>query len=190
MNEILRRPGRQLVHHFHARRDDARANDFRHTVAGLLAGRETRQHGAHGFRAAQNSNRHLANDPQESLGAGQQPQHIVATGIQMLTAESHDLALDGHQFDAQHIISGQTVFQAMNAAGILGDIAADGAGDLARRIGRIVETLVLDRVGDAQVGDTGLRHDTAVVEIDFQNTVEFCHRQQHAIGQRKGAARQ
>ena len=41
--------------------------------------------------------------------------------------------------DAQHIVGGEAVFQAMHAARILRHIAADRAGDLPGRIGRVIE---------------------------------------------------
>jgi hypothetical protein len=64
----------------------------------------------------------------------------------MLAADAQDLAVDQHQFDAEHVVGGQAVFEAVHAAGILRDVAADRAGDLRGRIGRVVEALALDRV--------------------------------------------
>ncbi len=188
MHEVLGGVDRGLVHHLHARRNDAGADHLGDAVAGLLAGREAGEQGANRLRAAQDPHRDFGDDAEQSFGARQHAKHVVTAGVQMLAAEPQDLALDGHQFDAQHVIGGQPVFQAVHAAGILGDVAADGAGDLARRIGGVVEALVLHRPGDAEVGDAGLGDHAAVVEIDFQDPVEPGHRQQHAVGQRQGAA--
>src|SRR5215471_17242150 len=90
-------------------------------------------------------------------------------------SEPHDLAVDGHELDAQHVVGGETVFEAMHAAGVLGDVATDGTGDLARRIGRVVEAGMLDGEGHAQVGDARLRHDAAVGEIDLEYPIELPH---------------
>ena len=57
----------------------------------------------------------------------------------MLAAQADDLAVHQHQLDAQHVVGGQAVFQAMHAAGIFRHIAADGAGDLAGGIRRVIE---------------------------------------------------
>ena len=87
----------------------------------------------------QDAHGHLGDDAEQALGADHHAEQIVALGIEMLAAEAHDLAVDQHHLDAEHVVGGEAVFQAMHAAGILGDVAADGAGDLARRIGRVVE---------------------------------------------------
>ena len=72
-------------------------------------------------------------------------EQVVALGVEMLAAEPDHLAVDQHHLDAEHVVGGQAVFQAMHAAGILRDVAADRAGDLRGRIGRVVEALVLRR---------------------------------------------
>ena len=82
----------------------------------------------------------------------------------MLAAEPNDLAFDRHHFDADDIVGREPVFQAMHAARILGDIAADRAGDLARRIGRIIEPLPLHGVRDPEIGHARLSDDAAIVE--------------------------
>ena len=78
----------------------------------------------------------------------------------------------------------------MHAAGILRHIAADGAGDLRGRIGRVIEAGIGDRVGDRQIGDARLHHRDAVVEIDLADAVELGHAEQHAVGERQRAAGQ
>ena len=47
-------------------------------------------------------------------------------------------AIGEHDLHAQHVIAGHAVFQAVGAAAVEGDIAADGADGLARWIGRVV----------------------------------------------------
>ena len=78
------------------------------------------------------------------------PEQIVVAAVEMLAAEPHDLALRRHELDAEHVVRREAVLQAMHAAGVLGDVAADRAGDLARRIGRVVEALAGDGVADAR----------------------------------------
>ena len=52
-----------------------------------------------------------------------------------------DLAVEGDQPHAEQVVDGDAVFQAMRAAGIHRDIAADGAGELRGRIGRVEEAV-------------------------------------------------
>ena len=78
----------------------------------------------------------------------------------------------------------------MHAAGILRHIAADRAGDLRGRIGRVIKAAMLDRPGDREIGDAGLDDREAVVEIDLLDAVEFHHREENAVLERQGAARE
>jgi hypothetical protein len=48
----------------------------------------------------------------------------------MLAAEPDDLAGHQHHFAAEHVVGGHAVLEAMHAAGVFGDVAADGTGDL------------------------------------------------------------
>ena len=66
-------------------------------------------------------------------------------------AEVHELAVRQHGLDAEHVVHGEAVLQAVRAARVLGDVAADRAHLLARRIGRVVvaegRDLLRDRRG-------------------------------------------
>ena len=132
----------------------------------------------------------LYDDAEQPLGAVHQAQQIVALGIQMLAAEADHRAIHQHDLQPEHVVGGQAVFQAVHAAGIFRHVAADGAGDLARRIGRVVEALICDGMADGEVGDPRLRHDAAVGEIDVEDALELAEAEQDAVGERQRAARQ
>ena len=144
MDEILGGVDRGLVHHLHAAGNDAGADDrARRNAPALSFDGKADQHRARRRRLLQDAHRHLGDDAQQPFGADGDAQEIVALGVEMLAAEPHHLAVDQHQLDAQHVVGGEPVFEAMHAARILGDVAADRAGDLARRIGRVVEACML-----------------------------------------------
>ena len=107
----------------------------------------------------------------------------------MLAAEAQGFAVHQHQLEAEQIIGGDAVFQAVDAARILGHVAADGAGDLARWIGRVIETVIRHRRCDGQIGDPGLGGHAAVFQIDVEDAVELGEAQGDAVGERQGAAR-
>src|SRR5437870_8754240 len=67
------------------------------------------------------------------------------------------------------MISRRTIFQAMNAARVLSDVATDGAGRLARWIGHIIKTVRGYRSRKMRVHQSGLDHRNAILWIDFQN---------------------
>ena len=108
----------------------------------------------------------------------------------MPAADPHDLAIDQHEFEAEHVVGGQTVLQAMHTAGILGDIPTNAASDLAGRIGCVIIAVVVNRVADRKVGDPRLDHGAAIVVVDFQDAIEFAETEQNAILERQGAAGQ
>ena len=128
--------------------------------------------------------------PEQALGTGQHAEQVVAAGIEVLAAEAHHLAVHEHDLEAQDVVGGDAVFQAVDAARVLGDVAADGAGDLARRVGRVVEAGVPDRLGDGEVGDARLDHGAAVSVIDVEDAVELRHAEHDAVGKRQRAPRE
>ena len=89
----------------------------------------------------QDAHRDLGDDAEQPLRAGHDAEQVVALRVEMLAAEADDLAVHQHHLDAEHVVGGQAVFQAMHAAGILRDVAADRAGDLRGGIGGIVEAV-------------------------------------------------
>ena len=68
--------------------------------------------------------------------------HQVGPGrIEPLAAEVNDLAVGQHELERRHVGDREAVLEAVGAAGVLGDVAADRADLLARRVGRVVEAL-------------------------------------------------
>ena len=59
-------------------------------------------------------------------------------------AEAHDRAVGEDDFQAEHVIAGDAVFQAARPAGVGGDVAADGTVRPAGGIGRIKQALRFD----------------------------------------------
>ena len=171
---------RRLVHHLHAAGNDAGADDFGHALAGRLDFRKADHQRPRRLRLLQDPHRDFGDDAEQAFGAGDDAHHVVAGGLGGFAADLDDLAGDQHDLAAEHIVGGHAVFQAMHAAGIFRDIAADRAGDLRRRIRRVIESGMRDRLADGEIGDAGLGHHHAVVEIDLADALEFAEAQQHA----------
>ncbi len=77
----------------------------------------------------------------------------------------------------------------MHAAGILRDIAADGAGDLRGRIRCVIKAVRFGRFGDSEVSHTGLDARDPLRRIDVQNPVEAHQTQDQSLGMWQRAAR-
>jgi probable HAF family extracellular repeat protein len=80
--------------------------------------------------------------------------------------ELHDGAVAEYGFHAEHVVGGHTIFERVGAAGVLGDVPADGAGGLARRIRGVVEPVRAGRVGHPLVHHTRLGHQPSVADVD------------------------
>ena len=130
MDEFLGRVDRRLIHHLHAARNDARADDLADAFAGVLRGGKPDKQRARAFRLFKNAHGHLGHHAEQPFGAVDDPEEVIAAGIQMLAANAHDLTVHEHDLAAEHVVGGHAVFEAMYAAGIFRHIAADGAGDL------------------------------------------------------------
>ena len=78
----------------------------------------------------------------------------------------------------------------MNPSGILGHIAADGAGDLGRGVWGVEETQMSHGLGDRQVAHARLDPGGAGVGVDIQDCIEPRHAEQHAAGEGEGTAGQ
>jgi len=176
------------VHHFHAAGNDAGGNYIGHALARILVCRKAHQDDTGRFRLLQEPHCNLGDYPEEALRTGEHAEQVQPVAVQMFAAKPDYLAADQHHFDAQYIVGGEAVFQAVHPAGIFRHIAANGAGDLRGRVGRIVETLVLDCLGYGEIRHPRLHHGAAVVIVDFQHPVEFRKPKNNAVGQRQGSA--
>ena len=187
VDEVLGGVDGGSVHHLHAAGNDAGADDGGDAIARRLVGGEPDEEGARAFGLLQDAHGDLGDDAQKPFRAGHQPEKVVGLAVQVLAAEADDLAADEDHLQTQEVVRRQAVFQAVHAARIGAHVAADGTGDLARRIGRVVEAPVLDGVGNAQVGDARLGDDDAVLVIDVEDPVELAEPHGDAVGERQGA---
>ena len=190
MDKGFRGVDRGLVHHLHAAGNDAGADDIGHALAGRFDLRETDHQRPRRLRLLQDAHGDFGDDAEQAFGAGDDAHHVVAGGLRRFAADLDDFARDQHDLAAQHVVGGHAVFQAVHAAGIFRDIAADRAGDLRRGIRRVIKSGMRHRLADGEVGDAGLGHHHAVVEIDLADALEFAEAQQHGVGQRQRAAGQ
>jgi hypothetical protein len=88
------------------------------------------------------------------------------------------------------LLQRQAVLQAVHAARVFGHVAADGAGDLAAGVGRVVQAEGRGRFADGQVAHAALHPGRARHRVDAQDPVELGQAQRHAQLVRQGAAGQ
>ena len=136
----------------------------------------------------QQPHRRLRDDRQRAFRADEDAEQIEARRIEHGAAEVHDLAVRQHGLDAQHVVDREAVLQAVRAAGVLGDVAADRADDLARRVGRVVAAERRDVLRDRQIRDARLDHGPQVGDVDLEDPVHPRQPDHDAVGDRQRAA--
>jgi len=101
-----------------------------------------------------------------------------------------DLAGGEHGFEAEDVVGRHAVFQAVGAAGVEGDVAADRADRLARWVGRVVQAVGRRGERDRGVDHAGLDDGEALGGIDAEDAVEAVERDDETAGDGRGAARE
>ena len=126
-------------------------------------------------------------DPERALGADE---HAEQVGALVVARERDELAVGEHDVGGEHVVDGEAVLEAVGAARVLGDVAADRADLLARRVGRVVEAVRGDRARDVEVGHARLDDHPAAVEVDLEHAVHPRERDDDAVGDRQRPARE
>ncbi len=190
LHEVLHRGGHRLVHHLEAGRNDAGGDHVGHRVAGFAHVVEAGHDAAREQRLGDELDGHFGRHGEHALAADHGGQQVVAGHVERVAAEGDGLALGREALHLEHVVHRQAVFEAVHAARVLGHVAADGAGDLAARVGRVVEAVRRGGLADREVAHAALHDGGAADRVDLQDAVELGQRQRHAQGVRHGAARQ
>ena len=108
-------------------------------------------------------------------GSRSSPGASSASPPNTTSSPSHGVALH-----AQHVVQRQAVLQAVHAARVLGHVAADRAGDLAARVGRVVQAVRGRGLADREVAHAALHGGRARCHVELQDAVELGQAQRHA----------
>ena len=102
---------------------------IRETASPAAVGRfEAREQRAHRLRAAQDAHGDRDGDPERPLGADEDAEQIGALSV---AREGDELPVGQHDVGGEHVVDGEAVLEAVRAARVLGDVAADRADLLA-----------------------------------------------------------
>ena len=146
---------------------------------------ERREQRPHRLRRAQHPHGHAHGDPERPFGADERAEQV---GPLVIPRKSDELAVGEHDVRGEDVVDGEPVLEAVRPARVLGDVAADRADLLARRVGRVVEALGGDGAGDLEVRHAGLDDDARALEIDLEHAVEPRERDDDAVGDRQRPA--
>src|SRR5205823_12382806 len=132
----------------------------------------------------------FGDDGKQPFASGDECQQVITGRVKRLAAEFDRVAGDQYAADAADVMHGKAVFQAVDAARVLRDVAADRTGDLRRRVWRVIQAIGRDRLGDREVTHARLHDSRARFAVDRNNPVELRERENDAGRCRHSAARQ
>ena len=178
------------IHHFHAGGNDAGGDDIGDAPRRIVDRGKADQQRTHGLGLRQQANRDLGDDTQQAFRPHHDAKQIEPARIEGTPAELDDLTLHRHEPHAEHVVRRQAVLEAVHAARVLGDVAADGTGDLTRRIGRVIETIWIGRSRDRKVRHPRLNDGQTILDVDLEDARKLGQHQQHRIAERQRTARE
>ena len=179
-----------VVHHLQRRRHQSRRHDSRDHVPAVLERIAHREHRLDCLRLAEDTQNGGGRYPQGPLASHEDSGQIEAERIDILATQPDDLAAGEHYLEPEHVIGGDAVLEAVGAAGVLGDVAAQGARLLAGRIGGVVVAEGGEDRGDVQIEDAHLDGHPLVRQIDLQHLAHPAHLDDHGAVEGEGPATQ
>ena len=179
---------RPAIEHFAGGGGDAARGDVHHGFGGVVESLENCQQSFHGFRQAREFHGDFGDQRERAFGADEQTQQIVAGRIERGAADADQFAGGQNDFERENVIGGDAVREGVRAAGIFGNVAADGAGFLAGRIGRKMQSGVGDGGAEIGIHYAGLDGGALIFDINFQNAIHARKNCEDAALARKRAA--
>ena len=135
----------------------SRDGDPEHGLSGGFNRREIGDHRAQRLLRRHQTQRHLGDHAQCAFAADEQLGQAQSGNVfEPGTAQSDRGAVGQHHLHAEHVVGGDAVFHAAQAAGVGRDVAADAADLVRRRVGRIPQAVLGDGLLDLGVEQPGL----------------------------------
>ena len=165
--KVFNGSGHGAVHHLESGRDDAGGNHRSHRVAGFAQLVKAGHDAARQLRLGHQLDGDFGGHGQHAFAADDDAEQVVARCVQRVAAELDLVALDGEAAHLEHVVHCQAVLEAVHAARVFGHVAAYGAGDLARRIRRVIQAQRCGRLRNSQVAHPALHHGRAAGGVHF-----------------------
>jgi hypothetical protein len=183
----LGRLDRHRIHHLDRRGQDPGRDHTRDGAARLVGVPEAGKERHDDLRCAEDPQRQLRRDPERPLRADEGAEQ-VGTGVP--DRQLDELSVRQDDLGGEDVIDGEAVLEAVGAARVLGDVAADRADLLRRGVGRVVEARVRDGSRHVEVRDPRLDDDLGALDVDLEDPGQPRERDDDPLRNRERAARQ
>lgn len=118
----------------------------------------------------------FGDDAEHAFAADEETGEVEALAVFVAAAAgSDDGAVWEDDFEAEDVVAGDPVFEAARAAGVGGDIAAEGAFAEAGWVRRVVPSEFADLVLEVAGDDAGLDDGDPVGRVDLEDAVHAFH---------------
>ncbi len=158
----LDRLDRAAIDDLHRGRHEPAADDASHCTTRRHHVAEDGEQRFDGFGNRREAHGDLGDDAERALGADDGAEQVGSVRHAGRRAESHHLAVGKHELHGEHVVGRGAVLQRVRSAGVLTDVAADRARELAGRVGRVEEPVRLDHLRKRRVDDAGLHDGNAI----------------------------
>jgi hypothetical protein len=179
----------EVVHHLDRPGNDPGAGDRGHGLAGVERRVEERDQRPRCLRDGHDPQRDPGDERERPLGADERAEQVQAGPVGLRPADRHLRAVGQDRVQPHDVVRREAVLEAVRTAGVLGDVAADRAHDLAARVGR-VEVRRRDGRADLGVRHTGFHHDAPVLEVDLEHALHAAQDDHDPLRDGQGAAAQ
>ena len=123
--------------------------------------------------SATSLHRHLGDDGEHAFRADHQREQIEPGGVEAVAADLDRSPSIVRPRSFSMLCTRQAVLEAMHAAGVFGDVAADRARDLATRVRRVVEAVWRRRLGNRQIAHARLHRGGSCQRSIFRMRFNF-----------------
>ncbi|OQB00612.1 MAG: hypothetical protein BWY25_01773 [Chloroflexi bacterium ADurb.Bin222] len=150
-----------LIHELQRRGDQSLGDDGGDGAPGGLDGIEGGAQGAQRGRVAEEADLGLRHHAQGPLAAGEKAHEVVFGPVEGVPAKVHGAPVGEDDLQAGDVVGGDAVLEAVWPAGVGRDVASQGCGASARRVGGKVQPARFDELIKGEVDDAGLHGDAA-----------------------------
>jgi hypothetical protein len=166
-NEPLYRHSHRLIHHFQGGWDDPLGNDPGHGGRRILDAVKRSEQSMSGRRVGGELDEGSGHDPERAFRSDHDPPQIQPNRVGCVGAQHQYLTCCRYQLDGQHVIYRGPFCQAVGAAAVVGDVAADSASRLGRGVGCEVQTEGSSVLAEVEVQHTGTDPCGTALDIDL-----------------------
>jgi len=159
----------ELIHHLDRARDDTRADDRGDRIRSVVHRGERRHQRAFVLGERCELHRDLGHDAERAFGPDERADQVVAVMVDRLAADPDDRPVGEHELEPGDVVGRDAVRERVRAARVLGDVASEGAGLLARRVGHEVQPVGRGGGRQMKVHEAGLDDGAEVRYVDLDD---------------------